>query len=110
MNFYNSADAIIVPLVDTKFNGMKSNLKLLEAATKKIPAIASNVEPYTGCPAFLAVNNQRDWFRNIKAVATNEQLRIDFGMMLFEWADQYHNLFKWNEYRVELFDQIKNGK
>lgn len=110
MNFYNSADAIIVPLVDTKFNGMKSNLKLLEAATKKIPAIASNVEPYTGCPAMLAVNKQSDWFRNIKAVATNEQLRIDFGMMLFEWADQYHNLFKWNEFRVELFNQIIESK
>jgi glycosyltransferase involved in cell wall biosynthesis len=46
MNFYNEADACLVPLVDSKFNSMKSNLKVLEAATKNAPVICSNVNPY----------------------------------------------------------------
>lgn len=65
MNFYNDADCSIVPLRATKFNSMKSNLKLLEAASKKIPVIGSNVEPYLNSP-MIQVNQQGDWYKEIK--------------------------------------------
>lgn len=39
-------DIVVAPLRDTEFNRCKSNLRYLEASSKKIPVIASSVEPY----------------------------------------------------------------
>ena len=107
MNFYNDADVSLVPLVDTKFNRMKSNLKLLEAACKKIPVIGSNVPPYKGSP-MIEVNNQGDWYKEIKKVTEDSIYRSEKGLELFEWANENYNLFKVNEKRKQLY-QSMNG-
>jgi len=43
---YKNIDILLAPLFNNKFNKVKSNLKLLEAAGYKIPIIASNIKPY----------------------------------------------------------------
>jgi glycosyltransferase involved in cell wall biosynthesis len=107
MNFYNDADCSIVPLRATKFNSMKSNLKLLEAASKKIPVIGSNVEPYLNSP-MIQVNQQGDWYKEIKKVTEDAIYRQDKGLELFEWAVANFSLFKVNEKRKQLY-QSMNG-
>jgi glycosyltransferase involved in cell wall biosynthesis len=47
---YVHADICLIPLVNSKFNRMKSNLKVLEAANLSLPVIASNVNPYLDMP------------------------------------------------------------
>ena len=106
MNFYNDADVSLVPLVDTKFNRMKSNLKLLEAACKKIPVICSNVPPYKGSP-MIQVNSQGDWYKEIKKVTQDSIYRSEKGLELFEWANENYNLFKVNEKRKQLYAGLK---
>ncbi len=106
MNFYNDADCTIVPLIETTFNSMKSNLKLLEAACKKIPAIVSNVHPYKGAP-ILAVDKQTDWFKQIKKVTQDAIYRQEKGLELHEWAIQNFDLIKVNEKRKQLYASIK---
>lgn len=106
MNFYNDADCSIVPLRATKFNSMKSNLKLLEAATKKIPVIGSHVEPYLDSP-MIQVNYQSDWYKEIKKVTEDAIYRQDKGLQLFEWAVTNFSLFKVNEKRKQLYASIK---
>jgi hypothetical protein len=86
---------------------MKSNLKLLEAASKKIPVIGSNVEPYLNSP-MIQVNQQGDWYREIKKVTEDAIYRQEKGLELFEWAVANFSLFKVNEKRKQLY-QSMNG-
>jgi glycosyltransferase involved in cell wall biosynthesis len=107
MNFYNEADACLVPLVDSKFNSMKSNLKVLEAATKNAPVICSNVKPYSECKHIIRVNNQSDWFTNIKKVVKDAIYRKEMGFANGEWCRDNFNLIKVNKLRRQVFNSIK---
>lgn len=60
-NNYQYADICLVPLLSTKFNMYKSNLKILEAAHSGCPVIASNVHPYKDIPGVMYVNKESDW-------------------------------------------------
>jgi glycosyltransferase involved in cell wall biosynthesis len=107
MNFYNEADACLVPLVDSKFNSMKSNLKVLEAATKNAPVICSNVKPYSECKHIIRVNNQADWFGNIKKVVKDAIYRQEMGLANGEWCRENFNLIKVNNLRKQVFESLK---
>jgi hypothetical protein len=107
MNFYNEADACLVPLVDSKFNSMKSNLKVLEAATKNAPVICSNVKPYADCKHIIRVNNQSDWFTNIKKVVKDAIYRQEMGLANGEWCRENFNLIKVNNLRKQVFESLK---
>jgi len=60
---YQYADVCVVPLLSTRFNGYKSNLKVLEAAHSGLPVIASNVHPYKSMDGVMYVNRREDWAR-----------------------------------------------
>jgi glycosyltransferase involved in cell wall biosynthesis len=107
MNFYNEADACLVPLVDSKFNSMKSNLKVLEAATKNAPVICSNVKPYADCKHIIRVNNQSDWFTNIKKVVKDATYRQEMGLANGEWCRENFDLIKVNKLRKQVFESYK---
>jgi glycosyltransferase involved in cell wall biosynthesis len=107
MNFYNEADSCLVPLVDSKFNSMKSNLKVLEAATKNAPVICSNVKPYSDCKHIIPVNNQSDWFTNIKKVVKDATYRQEMGLANGEWCRENFNLVKVNKLRKQVFESLK---
>jgi glycosyltransferase involved in cell wall biosynthesis len=107
MNFYNEADACLVPLVDSKFNSMKSNLKVLEAATKNAPVICSNVKPYSECKHIIRVNNQSDWFTNIKKVVKDAIYRQEMGLANGEWCRENFDLVKVNKLRKQVFESLK---
>jgi glycosyltransferase involved in cell wall biosynthesis len=107
MNFYNEADACLVPLVDSKFNSMKSNLKVLEAATKNAPVICSNVKPYADCKHIIPVNNQSDWFTNIKKVVKDAIYRKEMGLANGEWCRENFDLVKVNKLRKQVFESLK---
>jgi glycosyltransferase involved in cell wall biosynthesis len=107
MNFYNEADACLVPLVDSKFNSMKSNLKVLEAATKNAPVICSNVKPYSECKHIIRVNNQSDWFTNIKKVVKDAIYRQEMGLANGEWCRENFDLVKVNKLRKQVFESYK---
>jgi hypothetical protein len=107
MNFYNEADACLVPLVDSKFNSMKSNLKVLEAATKNAPVICSNVKPYSECKHIIRVNNQADWFTNIKKVVKDAIYRQEMGLANGQWCRENFDLVKVNKLRRQVFESYK---
>ena len=106
MNFYNEADACLVPLVDSKFNSMKSNLKVLEAATKNAPVIASNVKPYSDCPYIIPVGHQGGWFENIKKVVKDAIYRQEMGIANGEWCRENFDLVKVNKLRTQIFNAL----
>lgn len=106
MNFYNEADACLIPLVDSKFNSMKSNLKVLEAATKNAPVIASNVKPYSECPYIIPVTNQGGWFENIKKLVKDAIYRQEMGIANGQWCRENFDLVKINKLRSQVFESL----
>jgi glycosyltransferase involved in cell wall biosynthesis len=106
MNHWLHADVLLVPLEDTPWHGMKSNLKLLEAASKKIPVICSKVQPYIeGNPPVLWVESQGDWFKHVKDLKYSKELRAEMSTRLWEWAQQF-DLMKVNEKRRQCFQNL----
>jgi glycosyltransferase involved in cell wall biosynthesis len=108
MQHYEWADIMLVPLENSRWHSCKSNLKLLEAASKKVPVICSKVEPYTldmSAPV-LWVEKQSDWFKHIKDLILNPNKRIEYGEKIHEWATTKYNLFEINKGRKQAFDNL----
>jgi hypothetical protein len=110
MKMYEEADIMLIPLENTAWHSSKSNLKMLEAATKKVPVICSAVEPYINdkeAPV-MWVRNQSDWYRHTKYLVKNKNAREDYGEKIYEWAKAKYDLLKVNENRRTAFaDLIK---
>jgi hypothetical protein len=84
---------------------MKSNLKILETASKKNPAIVSNVHPYKDMPVFY-VNKQTDWFKWIKLLAKDKWLREESGKELYNYCNENFNLHLINKQRESIYKQL----
>ncbi len=78
---YNFVNATLAPLRDTKFNKLKSELKVVEAGWMNKAIIASETIPYTdvikhGENGFLvAYNKPKDWYKYIKQLILDPDLR-----------------------------------
>lgn len=110
MSMYNNADIMVVPLLKSDWSACKSNLKLLEAATKGIPVICSKVEPYsidTDAPV-LWVEKQSDWFRHLNFLINNKNARIEYGEKIKEWAGRKYDFFTINNARRTTFENTCN--
>jgi glycosyltransferase involved in cell wall biosynthesis len=90
---YQYADVAVVPLLSTKFNQYKSNLKILEAANVGVPVIASNVHPYKNIPHVLYVNSKEDWYRWLN----DEEALAESGGKLKDWCDRNYNFEEIND-------------
>ncbi|MFW5847911.1 MAG: glycosyltransferase [bacterium] len=95
---YNECDISLAPLIDHKFNRFKSNLKLVEAMSRKIPVICSDMPPYNvdgiHMKNSLLVENKKnswkDWAKSIKKLIKEPNLREDLGNQLYEdFKDKY---------------------
>lgn len=110
MTVYDHADACVVPLQDNTFNSCKSNLKLLEAAAKRLPVICSHVPPYSDdhdAPVLWSKKG-RDWVEHIRFLAGHPDEAQKLGDRLHSWATKKYNLFAWNKYRFDLYSHIIN--
>lgn len=108
MQMYENADIMLIPLEDSEWHACKSNLKILEAASKRIPCIVSNVAPYNAdkdCPVFW-VNSQKDWFYHLNYLICNPAAREEAGNKLYEWAKQHYNLTEINQRRAAAFKHL----
>jgi glycosyltransferase involved in cell wall biosynthesis len=107
--FYNFMDVSLVPLVDNKFNSLKSELKLIEAGFFKRAVIVSNVEPYKrllrhkeNC---LVVNKPADWYKNAKFLLDNRNAVTELGEALYETVQPY-SIDVVNERRYKFYQDV----
>lgn len=105
MNAYCDSDISIIPLLDSKFNAFKSNLKVLETAAKMNPAIVSMVNPYLDLPVCYAPTQQY-WYRWVKELVNDESTRIAKGVELYEFCNKHFNLKTINEKRYGIYSSI----
>ncbi|GAA0561628.1 glycosyltransferase family protein [Chitinophaga japonensis] len=111
MDVYNEASAVLIPLEANIFNACKSNLKLLEAACKKLPAICQRVPPYSDCrdAPVLWVDKQSDWYKHMRYLAANRGAAEEMGQALHEWAIKNYSIWPWNKIRFDLYTHIVNS-
>ena len=98
---YAHADICLCPLLDTPFNALKSNLKILEAANLGLPVIASRVHPYLSMPVTY-VHRQKDWAFNIMDIVKDDNMRVR-GEYLRDYCNRNFNFNTINEKRKECF-------
>ena len=103
MNHYAEADMLLCPLLDNRFNRLKSNLKALEAGVRNIPILAFNRDPYADIPTIFHVDN---WERDIKRMAFSVQMRNDYGQRNGEYVREHYDLFKINESRFAIYSKL----
>ena len=106
MAAYCDSDISLIPLVDNKFNSMKSNLKVLETASKKNPAIVSNVHPYRGFYPACHVNSQKDWYYWIKLLVNDKDARTHYGEALYDYCNTNFNLHVVNKSRFAIYNKL----
>ena len=106
MAFYAEADVAFAPLVESKFNTMKSNIKALEAGCKYIPLIASDVHPYAPIPPIIKVEARRDWGKHIRRMVDSKFQRQEIGYALGEYVRREYHLTNWNKKRKQLYEWI----
>ena len=112
-NLYNFLDIALVPLVNNKFNNLKSELKLIEAGFYKKPVIVDNVHPYRDLIKHkqnaMVVNKYTDWYKHAKYLLQNPNARIELGEALYETVQPYH-IKETNKKRLKFYeDVLKNA-
>ena len=121
---YNTFDVSLAPLVESLFNGNKSQLKVIEAGFHKKAIIASETDPYTidltsavdngvfnknGNSLLVNPNrNHKDWAKQMKRLIENPNMIEDLGERLYETVKDKYSLKKVCQDRVEFFKSIIN--
>lgn len=100
---YTHADICLVPLLNTRFNRLKSNLKILEAANLGLPVIASAVHPYLDLPV-LYCKNSNDWVKHITRLVASRKRQKEAGQKLAEYCQEHYNFSRINDMRRQVLE------
>ena len=105
MAIYDTSDVVLIPLVDSEFNRSKSFLKVIEASTRELPCIVSDVLPYSelkGTKGLMWEN----WLENIKYCIKNPIFVQDSGKELAEQMKTNFNINIWGPTRYQVFKSL----
>lgn len=114
-NVYDHIDIVIAPLQNHFFNKYKSDLKLVEASTRKLPVVCSLIEPYEqigvdghNCLQISHVhpNQTKYWYKAIKKLVLDEDLRKSLGENLFNKVFMEYNFNNQIESRIKLYKDL----
>jgi hypothetical protein len=84
-------DIAVIPLIESKFNAGKSELKGLQYGALKIPFLASDVPPYqrfarmAGTQDFL-ITKQKQWLPRLRQLVNHKSYRRKLGHIAYEVA------------------------
>ncbi len=105
---FSYADIMLIPLKKSNFNQYKSNLKILEAAGKRIPVVVSAVHPYLGFPEDLVnyASDSQMWIHWVNKLVNDKGFRLEQGERLYEYCKTHYNFFEINKKRQEAFTSL----
>lgn len=97
-------DIGIAPIIDSRFNQAKSDLKFVEYGMVGLPVVASAVESYVhsirqGENGFLA-KNDKDWLKYLRRLVEDADLRASIGAAAKSFADERtidKNIWLWED-------------
>ena len=120
---YNNIDVLLAPLKETKFNEMKSQLKVVESGMFHKGLIASDFGPYKidlipligkggnvnkdgNALIIESRNNHKDWAKNIERLVKNPELLEIMKNNLYETVKDKYNLNNVTKERAEFYKSI----
>jgi processive 1,2-diacylglycerol beta-glucosyltransferase len=109
MASYNGHRCAIAPLIKSKFNACKSNLKVLEAGAKGLPIITSSAPPYHNtldAKAVIYAATSVEWRDQVQRVKTDASYAADAGARLAEHVRKHYHLNKSNEIRRQIIEGL----
>lgn len=104
-------DIAIAPLLNTKFNRAKSNIKWLEHAMLDTPMVLSKVTPYKECvthgkDGFLAETTE-DWIKYLSMLIEDKELREKIGKEAHKTTIKDWNIKKFLPLYKKLFKKLE---
>lgn len=84
-----NADIVVAPLVQSDFSKSKSGIKFLENSAAMKPGVYEDIRQYQefksqDSEALLLAETEYEWYRELKKLVENEQLRKDMGKRAYE--------------------------
>lgn len=105
MGLYDYFHVSIAPLLNTKFNQYKSNLKIIEAGFKKKAIICSDVTPYTYDNELASKITTTDDFKASADEYTIERAEEE-GEALYEAVKDKYEMGTTNNKRLEIYEEL----
>jgi glycosyltransferase involved in cell wall biosynthesis len=110
----DETEVSLAPLADHKFNRMKSNLKQVEVWTRKLPIICSDIPPYNvdgkhmkNCILVpVTKHNDKHWYKAMKKLITEPNLREDLGNQLYEDFKVKYHLKHVTDARAQFYSTV----
>lgn len=108
-------DIALAPLQINDFNKSKSNIKYLEYSISKIPAVYTDIEPYSSCikngfNGFLVKNSVQKWDEAVSKLIEDSCLRVKLAKNAFVDVQKKYmledNCNKW----LKLYSRILSNK
>jgi hypothetical protein len=97
----------IAPLKDNVFNKSKSNIKNLEYVALGLPAVYSDIEPYSHC--YMRAKTDEELIDKIEKLASDPDLRkltfeYDYDKVKEQlWWEEHDNVFRYIETYMNMF-------
>jgi len=111
---YNFVDVALAPLKVNKFNALKSELKIVEAAYMGKTIIATDIPMYAdqidhGVDGYLVKNNRPgDWYKYIRKMILDPDKTREMAANLEAKIKKRFNAEEISKRRYELYKRIKN--
>jgi glycosyltransferase involved in cell wall biosynthesis len=107
--FYNHIDVSLVPLVNNKFNSMKSELKIIEAGFMRKAVICSDVMPYS--PLLNEKNSLRctqksHWAKRMQKLINNRSMIPELAHNLYETIKYKYDLGNVTRRREQYYETL----
>lgn len=99
-------DIGILPSKPTKFNSLKSNLKVLEFAAMKIPVVVSKCDPYLDMPVNY-FSGENEFVDQVRKLVTDAKYRKQCGEELNKFCVDNYSLSGLSGKRVEVYKIVK---
>lgn len=104
-------DIAVAPLIDTKFNRSKSNIKWLESSMLEIPMVLSKIPPYQGTvkhekTGFLA-KSKHEWIKYLSMLIKSKELREKIGKEAKKEVLKNYLIEKQLPKYEELFEKLR---
>lgn len=109
---YDNIDVLMVPLTDTKFNSMKSELKFIESGFTNTAILSSKVKPYTDYGTdgmnciFVDDMTPKGWAYNMVRLYKNEPLRNNLASELNKKVVKERDIDLISKKRDELYQSM----
>jgi Glycosyl transferases group 1 len=90
-------DLAVAPLVDSRFNRLKSDLKLMEYTALGLPVLASTTGPYQGQHGAVLCDGVDEWYTSIHRMVTDPRALDERRVLL-----AHSEAAIWNERRASI--------